>query len=122
MWEVFSQGECECGVNLPVLKRIEGRRVDCIRLPSGRLISPYVCTEWVHEITGVRHFQIVQVERDRIIAKLVPRNGFDDTILSEWANRFSKIVGEEVMVEPEIVESIELERPGKYNYVMSRVK
>jgi phenylacetate-CoA ligase len=47
---VLSDDECNCGVKLPVIGRIEGRQVDCFRLPSGRLISPYVLTELVRHV------------------------------------------------------------------------
>jgi phenylacetate-CoA ligase len=119
---VLADDECGCGVKLPVVRKIEGRQVDCIRLPSGRLISPYVLTDWIdHEIFGIAHYQIIQEDTDRITAKIVPRPGFEENRLAAWANRFSEIVGEHVVVELQIVSSISVEKTGKYKYVVSKV-
>lgn len=118
---VLTDDECSCGVSLPLMSRIEGRRVDCIRLPSGRLISPYVLTEWIRELDGVRQYRIIQEERDRIAVKIVRHQGFDEKRITEWTNHFSEIVGERVTIEAEVVSSISMEREAKYRYVMSKV-
>lgn len=118
---VLTDDECSCGVKLPLMSRIEGRRVDCIRLPSGRLISPYILTEWIRELVGIRQYQIVQEERNRIVVKIVPRYGFDEKLITGWTSHFSEIVGEHVTVEPEVVSSISMEKRAKYRYVMSKV-
>jgi phenylacetate-coenzyme A ligase PaaK-like adenylate-forming protein len=118
---VLTDDECSCGVKLPLMSRIEGRRVDCIRLPSGRLISPYILTEWIRELVGIRQYQIIQEERNRIVVKIVPRHDFDEKLTTEWTNHFSEIFGEHVTVEPELVSSISLEKRAKYRYVMSKV-
>jgi phenylacetate-CoA ligase len=118
---VLTDDECSCGVKLPLMSRIEGRRADCIRLPSGRLISPYVLTEWIREFVGVGQYQIIQEERNRIVVKIVPRSGFDKNLISDWTSHFSEIVGEHVIVEPEVVSSILVDKRAKYRYVMSKV-
>lgn len=118
---VLTDDECSCGVKLPLMSRIEGRRVDCIRLPSGRLISPYVLTEWIRELVGIRQYQIIQEERNRIAVKIVPRHGFDEKSIADWTSHFSELVGEHVTVEPEVVTSISVEKRAKYKYVMSKV-
>jgi phenylacetate-CoA ligase len=118
---VLSDDECSCGVELPLIERIEGRQLDCIRLPSGRLISPYVLSEWVKELGAIKQYQVIQQERDRISVKIVPVRAFDEELIHRWSSRLGEIVGEEVTVEPVVVSSIPIERPGKYKYVMSRV-
>ena len=118
---VMSDDECSCGVKLPLIERIEGRRIDCIRLPSGRLISPYVLTRWIRELVGIRQYRIIQEERDRISVKVVPRPGFDEKLMTKWMSRFSEIVGENVTVKAEVANSISIEKPGKYKYVISNV-
>jgi phenylacetate-CoA ligase len=118
---VLTDDECNCGVKLPLMSRIEGRRVDCIRLPSGRLISPYVLTEWIRELVGVGQYRIIQEERNRITVKIVPSRGFEENRITGWTSHFSELVGEQVAVEPEVVSSLSMERGAKYKYVMSKV-
>lgn len=117
---VLSDDECSCRVKLPIMKRIEGRRVDCIRLPSGRLISPYTLTEIIRHFNGIKQYQIIQEESDRILVKIVPRPGFEDKVMADWPPRF-ELVGDDVKIEPQVVSSISVGNHGKYKYVASKV-
>jgi len=119
---VLSDDECSCGVKLPLMTRIEGRCVDCIRLPSGQLLSPYVFTQWAREIVGIRQYQIVQEEENRILVKIVPGLSFNKNLLSKWVSNLAEIVGENVRVDAEVVDTILMEKPGKYKYIVSKVK
>ena len=117
---VLSDDECGCGVKLPIMKRIEGRQVDCIRLPIGRLVSPYTLTEIIRHFNGIKQYQIVQEESDRILVKIVPRPGFEDKVTADWPPRF-ELVGDTVTIEPQVVSSISVGNHGKYKYVSSKV-
>ena len=57
---IFASKSCSCGRSLPLLSSINGRLADCIVLPDGRKLSPYVITCTVEEIPGVRQFQVIQ--------------------------------------------------------------
>lgn len=63
-----AQQTCPCGCRLPRLARIEGRLIDCIRLPGGRLLSPYIITAALREVPGLVRYQVVQrSERDYLV-------------------------------------------------------
>jgi phenylacetate-CoA ligase len=118
---VLSDDECNCGVKLPLMTRIEGRKADCIRLPTGRLISPYTLTDIVRHINAIRQFQIIQEERNKISVKIVPRPGFENKVISDWLGGLQEVVGENVKIEPQVVDSISMERREKHRYVISKV-
>ena len=121
---VFTDEECSCGIKLPVLKRIEGRRVDCLRLPSGRLVSPYVLTNTIRDLDSIRQYQVVQEERNRIVIKIVPRidpTTFNEKIISGLVNNLRSLLTEEVNLQIETVESIRLGESGKNKEVLSKV-
>lgn len=74
---VPSDIECKCGMNTPVIERIEGRKADAIILPDGRMIPPlsitgiipYVMSEEGSKI--VEQFQIVQEKIDKVNISVV---------------------------------------------------
>jgi phenylacetate-CoA ligase len=121
---VFTDEECSCGIKLPLLKRIEGRRVDCIRLPSGRLLSPYILTNTIRDLDSIRQYQIVQEQTNKIVIKIVPRmnpTAFNEKNIPDLVNSMKRLLTEEVNIQIEIVESIRLGQSGKNKEVLSKV-
>ncbi len=55
-----ASGPCSCGRELRRMQRIEGRVVDCVRLPDGRVISPYEFTCALERVAGVMRYQVIQ--------------------------------------------------------------
>jgi phenylacetate-CoA ligase len=55
-----ASGPCSCGRELRRMRRIEGRVVDCVRLPDGRIISPYEFTCALERVAGVMRYQVIQ--------------------------------------------------------------
>jgi phenylacetate-CoA ligase len=53
---------CTCGRYSRRLLRIEGRSVDLLHLPAGRVVSPYRLTLAIEAIPGVTRYQVVQEE------------------------------------------------------------
>lgn len=51
---------CRCGRTLRRLDHIEGRTVDCIRVPGGGTISPYHVTLALLRVAGLLRYQVVQ--------------------------------------------------------------
>ena len=51
---------CTCGRNLARLERVEGRVIDCIKLPDGESLSPYRFICQLETLPGIRRFQVVQ--------------------------------------------------------------
>jgi phenylacetate-CoA ligase len=70
-------GRCTCGSCLPRLARLEGRLVDCIQLPGGRLLSPYHLTLALEQIGGLARYQIVQENIDRFLVRAQGTRGAD---------------------------------------------
>lgn len=51
---------CSCGRTLPILQSVEGRTVDHIKLPSGRVVSPKRILTLMHEIPDLPRSQLIQ--------------------------------------------------------------
>jgi phenylacetate-CoA ligase len=65
-------GTCSCGRHLRRLARLEGRTVDCIRLVSGELLSPYRFTLALERVEGIRRYQLIQHDLKRFSLRVEP--------------------------------------------------
>ena len=119
---ILTNEECGCGVKLPLMKSIEGRLLDCIRLPSGRLISPYVLIKWMSaHTTGIKQYQIIQEQKDKLLVKVLLDPKVPKETLTKLALNLRQLITEPVIVETQAVNSIPEETSGKYRIVSSKV-
>ncbi|MEM2388395.1 MAG: hypothetical protein QXW78_04685, partial [Candidatus Thermoplasmatota archaeon] len=121
------KNKCGCGINSPIIKRIEGRKADSIILPSGKIIPPFTITgipAKVMEEMNTRkilQFQILQKSIDRIEVLIViddeqrnmePKN---EVIFKKLKEKFEEKFNGEIKVEiievDEIQKSETLETP-----------
>ena len=113
--------ECVCGRGGYLLKNIEGRYDDFIRLKENKLIAPPILWSIMKSISGVSEFQIVQEKEDKIVVYVVRVEGFGDTmIVEEIAKEFKKVFGDNVYVSTKFVESIARAKSGKLRSVISK--
>lgn len=61
---------CSCGRRLRRIARIEGRAVDCVRLASGAVLSPYRFTVALEAIAGIRRYQLIQHDISRFVLRV----------------------------------------------------
>lgn len=110
---------CPCGRQLRRLSRIEGRLLDCIRLPDGGLVSPYRIERVLEQVVGVRRFQVVQDRQGQILIRL---EGRDDPNLSASATvAVQALVGDPVPVAAMWAISLDPPPGEKFRLVRSHV-
>jgi len=115
---------CSCGRGLSLVKGVQGRVIDVLRLPDGRLIPPTSLTllfDKQHAL-GIEEAQIVQTEPDQIVVRLVlyDKDGRHDTAPLERDLR--RIVGDRVRLRFDAVDSIERTALGKFRFVVSEIE
>jgi phenylacetate-CoA ligase len=114
--------ECVCGRGGYLLKKIEGRYDDFIRLKENKLIAPPILWSIMKSISGVSEFQIVQEKEDKIVVYVVRVEGFGDTMIVEEIDKeFKKVFGDNVYVSTKFVESIARAKSGKLRSVISKL-
>ena len=96
-----------CGVPFPRIKPPVGRDWDVIRLPSGRLLSPWGFNIFVRSLEGLLQFRFVQKSLDRIVVKLRFAAPPDPAVLTTLRDQFARHVGEPITVELELVDAFE---------------
>jgi phenylacetate-CoA ligase len=117
----YDTGPCACGRTLPVLRRVHGRAVDSVTLPTGRrLFWPFF-----HEILGaydeVRQWKVIQDAPGhvRVVLAAAPSNG-------QLLRRIeADIVGrlpEPIAVGLECVDAIPVSPGEKVRAVISRIE
>lgn len=110
---------CRCGALTTVLERIDGRVLDQFRLADGSVLHAYDLSIPLRTAAPwIRQFQIVQLERTRILIKAV---GFREPSVEECRHAVTpvrEVLGGNAEVELKLVESIPLAHTGKlYPYV-----
>lgn len=106
---------CACGRKLLRLKKIYGRNVDFIILPSGKRISPYDLMN-VMNIINIKQFQIVQESTQNIVVRYV--SDLNEQVISGLKEKMRQIVEESMEVKFECVDSIPL-YGGKMKTIIS---
>ena len=82
-------GDCPCGRTLPRLERIEGRILDMITAPDGRILPGEFFPHFFKDLPNIIQFQVRQVALDRLNISIVghtPLSGADkDKIIATTA-------------------------------------
>lgn len=67
------RGTCACGVRLPRIAQIQGRDVDSVRLPTGRVVAGEGLAQIFSKAPdAVRQFQIHQYDDYSVVLKYIP--------------------------------------------------
>lgn len=112
---------CPCGRGLGVLRSLEGRILDTLVLPDGRLVPPTALTllfDRAHAL-GIGQARVRQVEPARIVVDVVrsPRWSNDQDRALEAELRL--IMGPSVRIEFNDVDEIPLTSAGKFRFVVN---
>lgn len=114
---------CPCGRGLSAVKSIEGRVIDILQMPDGKMVPPTALTLLFDKASamGIDQAQIWQVAYDLIIVKLVPRPHakYPDTALLE--NDLRVMMGTQIRIQFEIVSEIPRTAAGKFKFVVSEL-
>jgi phenylacetate-CoA ligase len=121
-----SSDSCSCGINLPMIKSIEGRKDSIIILPDGRKLSPRVfasTTRWFKNFDSIKQFQIVQKRKDFIKIYVNTKNR-NPSLGEDLIAHFQKTLGltdDFVHFEIELVDEIPKSSAGKIRFVISEI-
>jgi phenylacetate-CoA ligase len=104
---------CACGRCLPKLAKVDGRKLDALRLSDGRLVPGEYIVYVFLALTGVKQYQVVQRELDALLVRLVPDAGYDPAVHALIRAGIHKLTGDGVRIEFETVDAIALTASGK---------
>ena len=112
---------CSCGRRLSRFERFEGRAIDGITLPGGRLLSPYAITQAVETIPGMERYQVIQDSLERYRLRVQGRFADPEAARAEIVTAVKGVVGAAAAVEVAFEDRVEPPPGRKFRVVESRV-
>ena len=116
----WADSECTCGRSWPLLKKIEGRSMQIVTLPSGRRV-PFGVIIWplIKTVEGIKRFQITfQQSNKNVIVRVVCSKNINEKqkghIQQEIIRKVKlAFLNEDLNVEVEFVNTIRPQASGK---------
>jgi len=112
--------ECKCGLSIPTLKNIEGRTIEVLYDPDGRMVNAIVFDRETKDLEGILRFQMIQKSRDGYVCRLHVMPSFQQGDLIR--ERFQQALGPDAKITYEYVDSIPPLPSGKRPYVINEYK
>lgn len=114
---------CPCGAPFSTIASVQGRVLDYLSLPDGRLLHPYeIVTRLPRKPdTWIRRYCIVQDRIDRIVLQIVPTRPPEADELVDVRKTLIPVFGQGVELTLELVADIEPDPSGKHRVSRSRV-
>jgi phenylacetate-CoA ligase len=113
-------GECSCGRGLPMIKEIQGRRMDCILGRDGRVVSPMTVINAIQYVPGVDQFKVVQRRDFSIEVRIVTRGTDTDSVLENARDRCQPLL-RDLPIDVRSVDQIENSNGPKFRLVESHI-
>jgi len=98
---------CACGMSLPLMDPVQGRLVDVLRSPGGRVVAGGLSVLFNRWPGAVRQFQLRQLADYSVILRVVPGDAADDAVFAGVASEVSRMLDDSVIVRVERVDRVE---------------
>jgi phenylacetate-CoA ligase len=118
---VLSKETCKCGRGLSKISSVEGRSLDVIILPNGRIVPPVYWTGLFKTRAGVDQYQIIQENPTNLILKIVKNPLFTNEDINHITLNLKKLGGEKLNYDIQIVDEIPVTGSGKLRFVITKV-
>lgn len=117
----YNTNSCVCGRGFHRIRQVSGRQVDCLRLPSGRVLSPYAITLALEPVPGLCRYQVIQERTDSLIVRYEGEDRADISIPDGVRSALANIVDDQVRIEVRQEDRIQCQPGRKFRVVESRV-
>jgi phenylacetate-CoA ligase len=114
-----SAATCACGLEFPLLDRIEGRILDAIRTVDGRVLPGEFFPYLLKDFPCIREFQVVQKSLESLELKLVPHGSIPSAQMDRVLEGIRSKLGREIQIAVNIVEHIPRTPSGKLRVTVS---
>jgi phenylacetate-CoA ligase len=117
----ISNSACSCGNPLPMIEKINGRKLDVIKTKSGQMIPGELFPHLFKEFPGLTKFQVKQSNIDSLDIFLVANELFsakNKQAITLEINKYSK---QELALNFHMVNDIPLTSSGKYRVTISEL-
>jgi phenylacetate-CoA ligase len=113
--------KCTCGITLPLMEIVEGRKEDFIKTTDGKLVhAAYLC--YTLKDDTVHEFKMYQKAIDELHVQIVRSSSFNSGSEKSLEEKLRTALGHDVKIIFEYLESIPREGSGKLRYFVSEIK
>ncbi|MFQ5963206.1 MAG: phenylacetate--CoA ligase family protein [Candidatus Scalinduaceae bacterium] len=116
----FLEKTCSCGSSFPLIGPPIGRESDMIRLPSGKILSPFVFSHFLRNIGMITQFRIIQESYDKLVLQLAFHENPKQELLKKILSKCLMYLNESVILDIKIVDYIQEEKQ-KFRYFISKL-
>ncbi|MDR2270655.1 MAG: hypothetical protein LBF27_07090 [Sphingobacterium sp.] len=114
---------CECGNANPIVRKIIGRIDDYVYSPENGKINLGNVSNTLKEIDGIIRFQVVQNDLHKIQLLIVRDHiRYNDVMERKFVKNWRDRIGPVMELDIKYVESIPVEKSGKYRIVKNNIK
>lgn len=118
---VITKKPCRCGRGLPLFKEVIGRSFEVIKFPNGNKVVGTFWTILLKTEPGIKSFQVIQKEIDKVHINYVPDENFSKNSLDKFIERIHKYSGDELEISFNKVDQIPLTKAGKFKFIISEM-
>lgn len=115
----FSDENCTCGCNFPLIESIQGKFEDILYGGSGNPVSPSVLTFAFKGLKYIKRSQVAQIEKSKWEIRVVPDNKYSEEESNKLVENIKTMVDSSVRVSVKIVPEIDRTAAGKYRWVVN---
>ncbi len=114
---------CPCGRGLSNVASVEGRAIDILRMPDGKVIPPTALTLLFDKASaiGIDEAQIRQKAPDLVVISLVPSPGTSLPDTAPLERDLRSMMGDAITLQFEAVAEIPRTTAGKFKFVVSEL-
>ncbi len=117
--------KCKCARGLPLLGEIVGRALDTAITPTGKLLHAhvfnYIIRSAISQGADIKEFKIIQKDKQRLLIRVVASKKLREEYRNYIAEQIKNSMGEDIIIDFEEVESIPLEKHGKFRFFSSEI-
>ena len=115
-----SAEKCSCGIELPLMEMVEGRKEDFIRKKNGELVhAAYLC--YTLKEDTVHEFKMYQKKVDLLHVQIVKSPSFTEDSEKKLESNLRSALGDDVRITFEYLDKIPREKSGKLRYFVSEL-
>ncbi len=119
---LLQKDACPCNIPFVLMKPLNGRASEYIRLPDGRHLSPFLFTTSIEKTEGLLQYQIIQERFNALRVKSVFKPGFFPHGSSTIQSILMKITENTMTIDVEDCDQIEIGDNGKLKVVKNEVE
>jgi phenylacetate-CoA ligase len=111
---------CSCGVNLPLMEIVEGRKEDFIKTKEGKLVhAAYLC--YTLKDDTVSEFKMYQKDLNSLLVYIVKSPNFTSDTEQMLDGKLRTALGKDIEITFEYLDRIPREQSGKLRYFVSEL-